>query len=401
MISRLKNILPFLGIYFLVCGISFVGFSWAMSKERKIISPVEEPQEVPAGGLAMLFSGPKDQECPINGEMFTKEQATIWEKNRPLLVMIENHKDSRPQSGLSRADVVYEAIAEGGITRLMGVYYCRAAAPVERKYDVGPVRSARTYFLDWASEYSQYPLYNHVGGANCSPVSPGGPCTTDTRVRALEQIEQYGWLDPNHHSDMNQFALDYKYCRREPERTGETKATEHTVYCDTSSLWRLAEERNLAGWDKDFFKPWQFKDDLAKTERGTVNNISFDFWQGYKDYSVIWKYNLETNSYLRENGGESHFDFLTQKQIEAKVIVIQFTKETGPVDSHKHMLYGTVGSGKALIFQDGKVISGIWEKASRTKRTVFKDAQGREVKFNRGQIWIEVLPLGNKVDYES
>ena len=71
--------------------------------------------------------------------------------------MIENHADSRPQSGLSNADVVYEANSEGGITRLMGIFYCNAVGGVGSNYDVGPVRSARTYFLDLASEYADYP----------------------------------------------------------------------------------------------------------------------------------------------------------------------------------------------------------------------------------------------------
>ena len=107
-------------------------------------------------------SGPRDQKCPLNGAYFTKGEREVWEKRRPLAVMIENHADSRPQSGLSRADVVYEAVAEGGISRFLAVFYCGAAAGSAKPYDVGPVRSARTYFLDWASEYADYPLYLHA-----------------------------------------------------------------------------------------------------------------------------------------------------------------------------------------------------------------------------------------------
>jgi len=69
---------------------------------------------------------PKTEECPLNGGLFSKPEQAIWEKRRPIAIMIENHADSRPPSGLSRADVVYEAVAEGGITRFLAIFYCGA-----------------------------------------------------------------------------------------------------------------------------------------------------------------------------------------------------------------------------------------------------------------------------------
>ncbi len=91
---------------------------------------------------------------------YTKQEEAVWQKRRPLAIMIENHAEARPQSGVSLSDVVYEAVAEGGITRLMGVFYCGIAAG---SVNLAPVRSARTYFLPWVLEYDA--LYNHVGGA--------------------------------------------------------------------------------------------------------------------------------------------------------------------------------------------------------------------------------------------
>lgn len=402
--TKTKIILLGFGLYFFTTGISFAVFSQTGS--GLTISPLADS---PIVGDELLeettFTGPRDQPCPINGENYTQEQKDIWEKKRPLLVMIENHLDSRPQSGLSRADVVYEAIAEGGITRLMGVYYCQATESYSRKYDLGPVRSARTYFLDWASEYSDYPLYVHVGGAHCS--MEGGVCTTDRKAQALEQISQYGWLDSNHRSDLNQFALGYRECRREPERTGQSRATEHTMYCDSNSLWAKAELRGLAAesdggnsWDEDF-RLWKFKDEKPDSKRGQVKEIAFGFWEGYNDYRVEWKYDSEKNAYLRFNADQEQKDFLTDKTLTAKTVVVQFAKETGPVDKHKHMLYGTVGKGTALIFQDGEVISAKWSKKTRVSRTIFTDTRGKEIEFNRGQIWIEVVPAGNKIDYDE
>jgi hypothetical protein len=200
---------------------------------------------------------------------------------------------------------------------------------------------------------------------------------------------------------MNQFALSYQQCRREPERTGVAKATEHTMYCDSNNLWEEAKERGLTeGWEEDFVS-WEFKDEAKPDQRGNVDELSFDFWEGYSAYQVTWQYSQESNSYRRYNGGEVHEEFLTGDQVESKVVVVQFAEEIGPVDKHKHLVYETIGSGDALIFQDGEVIEGSWQKDSRQDRTIFYDDAGGEVKFNRGQIWIEVLPLGNQVDYEA
>ncbi|MFH1601956.1 MAG: DUF3048 domain-containing protein [Candidatus Shapirobacteria bacterium] len=383
------------GVYLFAGGVSFSAFSFWQKEAGLISSPLVE-QEIGSDG-EVVFAGPKDQECPINGVMYTAGEKEIWDQRRPMAVMIENHEDSRPQSGLFRADIIYEAVAEGGITRFMGVYYCAAAVPVKEKYDLGPVRSSRIYFLDWALEYGANPLYVHVGGAGlCSDV------TVDNRAKALCQIEKLGWKDAGSWNDMDQFALPYTACRREPERTGQSRATEHTMYCNSQFLWDYADEqRGLPGWQEaNTFQSWEFKEDKPVSDSDRIGNISFDFWQGYKDYSVHWAYDAQNNVYLREDGGQPHIDFLANSQLEAKAIVIQFTKETGPVDDHKHLLYATIGSGKALVFQDGGATEGKWAKKDQESRTIFSDLKGKEIAFDRGQIWIEVLPLGNTVDYD-
>jgi len=353
----------------------------------------------------IVFEGPKTEVCPLNGEKFSVEAKNIWSTRRPLLVMIENHADSRPQSGLMNADVVYEAVAEGGITRFMGVFYCNATQTATNKYDVGPVRSARTYFLDLASEYSDYPLYTHVGGANCSAAVSGGPCTTNKKAMAIEQIAQYGWNNKGTWGDLSQFSLSYKACRREPDRVGENKATEHTMYCSTSELWNIAASRGLTNmteinktsWDKSF-RSWNFKADDKSL--GGATSISFDFW-GDKAYAVTWKYDPNTNRYLRSNGGADVIDFNNQQIISTKNLVIQFAKESRSIDEHLHNLYAVVGSGDALVFSNGQKQEVTWSKATRQSRTIFKDKSGKEVNFVPGQIWIEILPTGNKISYEG
>ena len=90
-------------------------------------------------------------------------------------------------------------------------------------------------------------------------------------------------------------------------------------------------------------------------------------------------------------------DLETKQQLTAKTVVIMFAKETGPVDEHAHLLYENVGSGTGFIWQDGKETPITWKKPTRTVRMKFFDAGGAEVSLNRGQIWIEMLPIGTPI----
>jgi len=402
------------GLFLFLTGSSYFLFSKVLPTSAFTLSPraskndkedLVEQSETPLKTGYLQFEGPKTEVCPINGALFTKEEESIWSTRRPLMVMIENHADSRPQSGLQYADIVYETVAEGGITRFMGVFYCNAVKSTGQKYDLGPVRSARTYFLDLASEYSDYPLYAHVGGANCSSADGGLTCTTNVKAQAIEQISRYGWNNKGTWGDLSQFSLPYKVCRREPDRLGDSRATEHTMYCSSTELWNVAEDRGLTNmteikktsWDKNFTS-WKFETEDKAASSVQSSEISFSFW-GDKAYDVSWKFDPEQNLYLRYNGGVAHVDFNTKETISAKNIVIQFADESRSIDEHKHNLYELIGKGDALLFQNGTAQKITWSKASRTARTIFKDASGKEVSFVPGSTWIEILPIGNQVDY--
>lgn len=417
MSKKIIQATTYAGMFLIISGISyflFNRFAPVTTKSPPQISTTPTDQTpTPKPGI-ITFSGPKTEECPLNGQLFTKEEKELWSKRRPLTVMIENHADSRPQSGLDNADIVYEAVAEGGITRFMAVFYCNVLKGSPNKYDVGPVRSARTYFLDLASEYSDYPLYAHVGGANCSaPINPAtgtpaGPCTTNRKAQAIEQISDYGWTNKGTWSDLSQFSLSYKVCRREPERTGSVKDTEHTMYCSTKELWDVAATRGLTSlteiknvpWDKNY-KPWSFKQKDSPSPTVTAAKVSFDFWSGYKDYSVVWQYDQTKNQYSRQNGGQSHLDFNTNEILTTKNIILQLTKEQRSIDSHLHNLYEVIGSGKGYLFQNGTKTDITWSKSGRASRTIYKDQAGKEVNFIPGKIWVEILPTNSAINYEG
>ncbi|KKU44791.1 MAG: hypothetical protein UX64_C0045G0001, partial [Microgenomates group bacterium GW2011_GWC2_46_7] len=150
---------------------------------------------------------------------------------------------------------------------------------------------------------------------------------------------------------------------------------------------------------KDKFVAWAFKDDADSTLRGSVNKISFGFWESYHDMDVVWNYDSAGNLYRRDNGGSPHTDLNDKSTLTAKVIVVQLVKELGPLDEHKHLLYEVVGTGKGYVFQDGTATEISWTKKDRESRTVFTDKKGKKLAFNRGKIMIEILPVDNTVTY--
>ena len=157
--DKLLPILLAVAVYFLSTGVSYFIFTGSGLAQQGTDGDTVTTGEKPANDYEALEfdpAKPKTEECSLNGAKYSKEQKSWWENHRPLGVMIENHSESRPQSGINAADITYEAVAEGGITRLLNIYYCQDAGIV------GPVRSARVYFLDFISEYGSFPLYAHV-----------------------------------------------------------------------------------------------------------------------------------------------------------------------------------------------------------------------------------------------
>lgn len=347
------------------------------------------------GNPVINKDAPKTEECPVSGEMLTKEHRALWEKRRPLVVMIENSTDARPQSGLTSADVVYEAVAEGGITRFATVFYCKDSDGY-----IGPIRSARVYFVDFASEYGQNPLYTHVGGANCNKTTGSG-CSDGAPADALGKLTKLGWTAYN---DLNfvPFPVMWRDYDRLPNR-----ATEHTVYSTTKKLWDYAAiNRNITDVDKQGkkwntnFEAWKFKDDEPVAT--PINKASFGFWDGKTDFDVTWVYDKVSNSFNRINGGAPHVDKNNDKQIQSKNVIIAFMTESTARDGYQggqHLLYKTVGEGDAIVFQDGQAIKGKWRKKDGKAHIMFYDQSGNKIALNRGQTFIEILPKGNTVNY--
>ncbi|MEK7580665.1 MAG: DUF3048 domain-containing protein [Patescibacteria group bacterium] len=369
--KKLQIVMAGILLYAVSTGVSYVAFSLFLKTPINIVTPFGNLSDPTSGNE----EGTKDQPCPLNGVMYTKNRKDAWDNRRPLGVMVENHVDARPVLGLSRSDVVYEAIAESGITRYLAMYLCQDAG------DIAPIRSARTYFIDWLSEYDA--AYSHVGGANRA-----GP------ANALGQIRDYGI------KDMDQFGIGFPTYWR-----GTDKLAPHNVHSTTKKLWEEAQERGFGvkddkgvRWDANFTQ-WKFKVEAPLDQRSDQTPITVPFRPNAPDYAVIWKYDKESNTYKRFHGETAQIDKISNEQLSAKNIIIQLASERFLNDEEGHLLYTTTGSGKAIVFMDGKVTEGKWNKANRTARTKWTDAKGKEIELNRGQIWVQTIPIGNVVEY--
>lgn len=390
--AKLLIAVSYIGLYLISSGASMLIFSYLSDGPSMDLTSGDLDDQRSKINLDL----PKTEECPINGGMFTKIEKSIWEDKRPIAAIIENHTEARPQSGLSRADVVYEAVAEGGITRFLAIYYCGAA---KEDVEIAPVRSARVYFINLAAGYGKNPIFMHVGGAN----DYSGLGETIKEARALELLESMGWRVPKGNDFDTTYDSGFPVFWRNYERLNRQVATEHTMMASLDAAYTVAEKRGFKdkdskgiAWDS-IFKPWKFVD--GKSESQVVKEIKFGFWENKPDYDVTWKYNPVDNSYQRYNGGTAHKDLHDDSSLTSKNVVIVFAKERVSVDINKHSLYEVVGTGSALVFQNGVAIEGDWEKKSQSDSMIFKDSKGKEISLVRGTTWVEILATGTDVEY--
>jgi len=272
----------------------------------------------------------------------------------PVAVVMDNKYEARPWSGLSSAGVVFEAPVEGGITRFLAIY----STPKEIK-KIGPVRSIRSYFVDWAVGFSA--VTAHVGGSPTAMSAIYG----DDGASKLDLDEYY-----NSH-----------YFWRSSDRIAP-----HNLYTSSGMLDKARIAKSV---QKDMnFSPWKFKNDAFVSERGGAREINIDL-SLYSDYDAIWEYDKDKNLYKRKfKSGYAQDD--NNALILAKNIAVLET-DIWIIDALSRRKIITVGNGNAVIFQDGRKIEGSWEKKSQSTMLRFYNASGKEIEFNRGTTWIEAV----------
>lgn len=345
----------------------------SLSQKKRIIIVVAAVVLLLCGGFAVYHFFIKDE--PVKNTISKKEPtkkqppapttvassltglqvAPEVNQNPVTAVMIENSPDARPQSGLNEAGVVFEAVAEGGITRFLTLWQDT------QPENIGPVRSVRPYYVQWLAGFDA--AVAHVGGS----------------ADALNLIKSQGI------KDLDQFHNPGPYWRV------SSKVAPHNMY---SSIVKLRARQVEKGWNKSEFTGFARKAKEAPSAAPTARTIDFNISSPL--YNSHYDYDAATNTYKRSEGGKAHTDANTSAQIDPKVVIGMVMPQGR---NGIYTTYNTIGSGTAYVFQDGGVTEGTWTKSSLKSNFTFKDANGNEIKLNPGRTWLTVVGGTDRVNY--
>jgi hypothetical protein len=267
--------------------------------------------------------------------------------NTLVAVVVENSSKARPQSGLAEADIVYEVLAEGGITRFLALFHCSSCKVI------GPVRSTRPYFAVIAREWGA-PL------AHCG----GDP-------KDIVPIRELGLVDVDELRDGRGFWRDLS--RQMP----------HNLYVSANNVRSRAREVSAGSSVSPVAgPPWGFGDWAA------VPAKRLDVRYGPK-YLVSYAY--AERGYTRHINGEPHRDRETGKPIVVSNVLVQFTNSRVAYPDGG-LEIELVGGGKAALLTGGRFEEGTWEKRSPSEPTVFRTKDGEPARCAPGRTWIQVVP---------
>lgn len=303
------------------------------------VASTPPPQAQPAPEPPKFYS-------PLTGSLVESEKATT----QPVTaVMIENSPDSRPQSGLKDSGVVFEAIAEGGITRFLVLYQ------EQKPQLIGPVRSVRMYYVDWVAAFNA--SIAHVGGS----------------AAALKEVRN------GKYRDIDQF-FNGKYYWRATDRYAP-----HNVYTNFKQLDALNQAK---GYKTSTFTGFTRTDSEASPEP-TATKISVKMSSAL--FNSAYTYNKKTNTYDRSQAGAPHLD-RESGRISPRVVIVLKVKETTVFEDGWRESINAIGSGEAVIFQDGIATKATWKKKSRTAQITFTNSKGEDIPLARGQTWLTAVP---------
>lgn len=294
--------------------------------------------------------------CDLTGEAVDSE---LLAKSRPVAVMIDNQKSARPQSGLINADIVYEFPVEGKITRYLAIYHHLESDKI------GPVRSARPYFLDKALEYKA--VYVHCGGSEQALLD-----INTLKVDAL--------------NDLKGAPCFWR---------AKDRSAPHNLYTSFKLIKDVMHSNKLE--NKQAPKLFNFSEETHDNGGKTISRINISY---NKNYLVGYQYKPDTNTFNRLINGVELKDKETSNLVSTKNIIIEMVS-TKVIDSEGRLRVGTVGKGRGFYITSGKLIEIEWSKGSRTGKTTYKNLEGEEITLNKGNTWIQLVPEYATVDIKE
>ncbi len=348
---------------------------------------------------------PKEPEKPKYYSKLTGlEIASEAENSNPLYCLqIPNGADGpRPQTGLDEAGVVFEAIAEAGITRFAAVFQN------PKSKTIGPIRSLRSYYLDWDTPFDCAIV--HAGGSADAVAAARSGGYHDLTESAVYMWRDYGsyWAPNNLMTSPNllaQFAAEDGYTVANPQTFPRLTTQEVT---DAVAKTKAPESNCAEGEaETNCEKP--------TSELPFVPQIAVNFGS-VPTFNTIYQYDVATNTYWRSYAsGEEHLvyncadaegnepspkkDCGIAKQLAPSAIAVMMVDERLDSDNYHHIIQ-TIGTGAAYVFQNGTVIKGTWKKTSKDSQIVFSDETGNMISFTPGQLWVAALPnYGGSVQF--
>ncbi|KPU27950.1 hypothetical protein TR13x_00950 [Caloranaerobacter sp. TR13] len=296
-------------------------------------------------------------QSPLSGIYAPKEKVL----RRPVAVMYDNHPRARWQSGISQAEIVYEFLVEGKYTRYMALFL------LNEPELIGPVRSARPYFITTLLEYD--PVYVRCGGSEAAKADVKKLKIAD--IDALTSSKRVFW----------------RY-----NKTGKRKP--HNLYTSMEVIRRTQKERKYRF--KGNFEAFEFNKEDINLDGIQANTVKIEY---FDNNTTKYVYDEENRVYKRYKDGKLHVDELDKAIVTAKNIIIQRAK-TKVIDSYGRLDIELVGKGKGIYITNGKAIDIIWEKKTRGSKTLYFDLSGNRIKLNPGNTWIQVVKPNTRVTIE-
>jgi len=274
--------------------------------------------------------------------------------DRPFAVMVSSDAEARPLSGIGQADFVFEMpVVPNGFTRMMAVFQCGLSADkAGRPKEVGSVRSSRLDFVPLALGMNA--IYAHFGGEHTVLAE-----LDNGIINNIDGLKYDGTI----------------YYRK------ANIPKPHNAFTNFDLLTQISKELNYNMSDSKVSYPHEVESKSA----GNVNPKTV-FATGFE---VDWKYNSATNSYFRTRSGKPEMDKNTAKQVEAKNVIV--IKTTSSPMNKDYIRVKTVGSGGLLVYKDGTVISGTWEKKDDKSKLYFYDQNHKEIPLAVGITWVEIV----------
>lgn len=283
--------------------------------------------------------------------------------SRVIGTTIDNHPNARPQSGLNSASIIYEFKAEGEFTRYLAIFQ-NTDAP-----QIGPIRSARPYFVQTIAEYDG--VLGHFGGS-----TEGMSKISDLGINNLDGMALDGTIFYRNH-DVGKFAPHNAYTSIELLKKG----MENYNYKDTS---------NFQGFKFDLFGD-KLLEQMKNGE--SAQNIEIPF---FSSYIVDFEYDSNNGKYFIARNDSGIIDEYDKKTVYASNIIIQFA-DSSIIGGSAKLNINHIGSGKGKYIQHGKIIDIEWSKSTATDRTIFTVENGEELVLAPGQTWIEVVDSNTNI----